>query len=66
MPKRLTRQLTREAAAQFPPWAPRETLSFDVFVAWPLNHALVWRTEMENNLVRALAATVRDLGPLTL
>ncbi|WJV48275.1 LysR family transcriptional regulator [Streptomyces flavofungini] len=27
-----------------------------------LTYALVWRTEAENDLVRALAATVRDLG----
>ncbi|MFE1829795.1 LysR substrate-binding domain-containing protein [Streptomyces yangpuensis] len=29
-----------------------------------LHFALVWRTEAENDLVRALAATVRDLGVL--
>ncbi|GGV36038.1 LysR family transcriptional regulator [Kitasatospora herbaricolor] len=28
----------------------------------PLSFVLVWRTEAENDLVRALAATVRDLG----
>lgn len=27
-----------------------------------LNFALVWRTEAENDLIRALADTVRDLG----
>lgn len=42
-------------------------------VAWlpfrdfePLAYALVWRTEAENDVVRALARTVRDLGPLHL
>ncbi|OPG08667.1 LysR family transcriptional regulator [Microbispora sp. GKU 823] len=30
----------------------------------PLPYALVWRSETENELVRALAAVVRDLGPL--
>ncbi|MER7759671.1 LysR family transcriptional regulator [Streptomyces sp. NPDC097619] len=29
----------------------------------PMAFALVWRTEAENDLVRALAATVDDLGP---
>lgn len=32
----------------------------------PLSFALIWRTEAENDLIRALAQTVRDLGPLTL
>jgi DNA-binding transcriptional LysR family regulator len=32
----------------------------------PVSYALVWRTEMENDLIRALADTVRDLGPLIL
>lgn len=31
-----------------------------------LNFVLVWRTEAENDLIRALAATVRDLGTLQL
>ncbi|MEV5574779.1 LysR family transcriptional regulator [Spirillospora sp. NPDC052269] len=30
-----------------------------------LSFALVWRTESENDLIRALAQTVRDLGPTT-
>lgn len=30
----------------------------------PLSYAVVWRSEAENDLVRALARTVRDLGPL--
>lgn len=29
-----------------------------------LSYALVWHTESENDLIRALAKTVRDLGPL--
>ena len=29
-----------------------------------LAYALVWRTESENDLIRALARTVRDLGPI--
>lgn len=29
-----------------------------------LPYALVWRTESENEPIRALAQTVRDLGPL--
>ncbi|MFC1437017.1 LysR family transcriptional regulator [Streptacidiphilus sp. N1-10] len=32
----------------------------------PLSFALVWRTEAENDLIRALAATVRDVGTLEL
>ncbi|MGI5166625.1 LysR family transcriptional regulator [Spirillospora sp. CA-253888] len=30
----------------------------------PLPYAMVWRTEAENDPVRALARTVRDLGPM--
>jgi DNA-binding transcriptional LysR family regulator len=29
-----------------------------------LSYALVWRTESENDLIRALAGTIHDLGPL--
>ncbi|MEV4116134.1 LysR family transcriptional regulator [Nonomuraea sp. NPDC049695] len=32
----------------------------------PLTYVLVWHTEAENDVVRALAQTVRDLGPLHL
>ena len=32
----------------------------------PLSFALIWRTEAENDLIRALAATIRDLGTLDL
>ncbi|MFI6177253.1 LysR family transcriptional regulator [Nonomuraea sp. NPDC051191] len=32
----------------------------------PLKFALVWSTEAENDMIRALARTVRDLGPLDL
>ncbi|NUR63557.1 MAG: LysR family transcriptional regulator [Catenulispora sp.] len=32
----------------------------------PLSYALIWRTESENDLIRALAATARDLGTLNL
>ncbi|MFG1948710.1 LysR family transcriptional regulator [Nonomuraea sp. NPDC048826] len=31
----------------------------------PLSYAMVWRTETDNESVRALAEVVRDLGPLT-
>ncbi|WP_433250075.1 LysR family transcriptional regulator [Streptosporangium sp. CA-135522] len=31
----------------------------------PLVYALIWRAEAENDLIRALAQTVRDLGALT-
>lgn len=31
----------------------------------PLSYALVWRSETESHLIRALARTVRDLGSLT-
>ncbi|WP_426513578.1 LysR substrate-binding domain-containing protein [Dactylosporangium sp. McL0621] len=31
----------------------------------PLAYAAVWRSESENDLIRALARTIRDLGPLT-
>lgn len=30
-----------------------------------LSYALIWRTEAENDLIRALAATIREHGPLT-
>ncbi|MEV5894113.1 hypothetical protein [Nonomuraea fuscirosea] len=30
----------------------------------PLAYGLVWRAETENAAIRALAQTVRDLGPL--
>jgi hypothetical protein len=30
----------------------------------PLPYAMVWRTETENDPIRALAQIVRDLGPL--
>jgi hypothetical protein len=30
--------------------------------SWTLRWALVWRRDAENDLVRALAAVVRDLG----
>ncbi|MEU1387975.1 MULTISPECIES: hypothetical protein [unclassified Nonomuraea] len=30
----------------------------------PLPYALVWRSDTENELVRALAGIARDLGPL--
>jgi DNA-binding transcriptional LysR family regulator len=32
----------------------------------PLPYAMVWRTEAENDPIRALARTIRDLGPLDL
>jgi len=31
--------------------------------SWTLRWALVWRSDTENDLIRALAQTVRDLGP---
>ncbi|MFI9814345.1 LysR family transcriptional regulator [Saccharothrix variisporea] len=31
--------------------------------AKPLTYALIWRTESENDIIRALAAVVQDLGP---
>ncbi|GAA4629950.1 hypothetical protein GCM10023196_053370 [Actinoallomurus vinaceus] len=31
-----------------------------------LPYAAVWHTESENNLIRALVQTIRDLGPRTL
>ncbi|KAA2265359.1 LysR family transcriptional regulator [Solihabitans fulvus] len=30
-----------------------------------LSYVLIWRTEAENDLIRALAATIRDVGPIT-
>jgi DNA-binding transcriptional LysR family regulator len=32
----------------------------------PLSFALIWRTECENDIIRALADTIRSLGPLEL
>jgi DNA-binding transcriptional LysR family regulator len=32
----------------------------------PLTFVLIWRTEAENDMVRALAASVRDIGPINL
>jgi hypothetical protein len=47
-------------------WAMRHIRWLPVRDMPPLSFVLVWRTDAENDAIRALAAIVRDLGPLDL
>ncbi|MEU6718939.1 hypothetical protein ABZ897_46370 [Nonomuraea sp. NPDC046802] len=71
MEELLTLVSVREVVNSLPAHAARYWSRPDV--AWltfrdfePLTYALVWNTEADNDVVRALAQTVRDLGPLHL
>jgi DNA-binding transcriptional LysR family regulator len=57
-----------EVVALFPShmtryWARQDIVYLPVHDIEPLPYALVWRSDTENDLIRALAQTVRDLGP---
>ncbi|MGN9783503.1 LysR family transcriptional regulator [Nonomuraea sp. ZG12] len=57
-----------EVVALFPShmtryWARQDIVYLPVHDVEPLPYALVWRSDTENDLIRALARTVRDLGP---
>ncbi|MFG6202052.1 LysR family transcriptional regulator [Nonomuraea sp. JJY05] len=57
-----------EVVALFPShmtryWVRQDIVYLPVHDVEPLTYALVWRSDTENDLIRALARTVRDLGP---
>ncbi|GAA3147263.1 LysR family transcriptional regulator [Planomonospora alba] len=56
-----------EAVALFPShmtryWVRQDIVYLPVHDVEPLPYALIWRSDTENDLIRALARTVRDLG----
>ncbi|HUR07074.1 MAG TPA: LysR family transcriptional regulator [Nonomuraea sp.] len=57
-----------EVVALFPShmtryWVRQDIVYLPVRDVEPLLYALIWRSDTENDLIRALAQTVRDLGP---